>query len=265
MLRSPEGRCPATSRSYVRSVMTTQPHRRRRVAAVAVLITVVAIVAGACGSNNNKTASSSASSTTAKAAAPACAPGSISGAGSTFVQTIAQQWIKGYAAACSSATVNYQSVGSGAGIQQFTAGTVDFAGSDVVMKPEEQTAAEAKVGPVLHIPVVVGRHRHRVQPQGRHRPQAHPRSARRNLRRQDHELGRRGDQSHEHRRHPPDEGDPGRPPLRRLGHDRRLHDLPDQDRSDGLDVRRREGRPVAGGPGRQGFRRRYRRHQAAGS
>jgi phosphate transport system substrate-binding protein len=72
------------------------------------------------------------------------------------VQTIAQQWIKDFGAACPGATVNYQGVGSGAGIQQFTAGTVDFAGSDVVMKPAEQQAAEAKVGPVLHIPWSAG-------------------------------------------------------------------------------------------------------------
>jgi phosphate transport system substrate-binding protein len=43
-------------------------------------------------------------------------------------------------------------VGSGAGIQQFTAGTVDFGASDAVMKPAEEAAAVAKGGPVLHIP-----------------------------------------------------------------------------------------------------------------
>ncbi len=53
-------------------------------------------------------------------------------------------------------TVNYQGVGSGAGIQQFTAGTVDFAGSDVPLKPEELTAAEAKYGAVLQIPWTAG-------------------------------------------------------------------------------------------------------------
>jgi phosphate transport system substrate-binding protein len=48
--------------------------------------------------------------------------------------------------------VNYQSVGSGAGIQQFTAGTVDFGASDSVMKADEEAAAVAKGGAVLHIP-----------------------------------------------------------------------------------------------------------------
>src|SRR5207237_1210899 len=80
------------------------------------------------------------------------ASGTITGAGSTFVSTIAQQWIKDYETRCPGATVNYQSVGSGAGIQQFTAGTVDFGATDAVMKPEEEQAAIAKGGQVLHIP-----------------------------------------------------------------------------------------------------------------
>ena len=120
--------------------------------AFAALLVGVALVAGACGSDNNKS-STKASGTKAKVS---CATGTISGAGATFPQTIIQQWIKDYGAACAGATVNYQPVGSGAGIQQFTAGTVDFGASDAVMKPEEQTAAEAKGGPVVHVPWTAG-------------------------------------------------------------------------------------------------------------
>jgi phosphate transport system substrate-binding protein len=85
-----------------------------------------------------------------------CAPGTISGAGATFPQAIVQQWIKDYGGACPRATVAYQAVGSGAGVQQFTAGTVDFGASDAVMTPEEQQAAERTVGPVLHVPWTAG-------------------------------------------------------------------------------------------------------------
>jgi phosphate transport system substrate-binding protein len=122
------------------------PGRARWTGAAVVLM---ALVGAACGTNNNstKTASTASPKTSVQ-----CASGTISGAGSTFVQTIMQQWIKDYAAACPGATVNYQGVGSGAGIQQFTAGTVDFAGSDVVMKPEEEAAAQAKQGAVIHVP-----------------------------------------------------------------------------------------------------------------
>ena len=52
--------------------------------------------------------------------------------------------------------VNYQAVGSGAGIQQITAGTVDFGASDGIMSKDQITAAEAKGGPILHIPMVSG-------------------------------------------------------------------------------------------------------------
>ncbi|MBA3653321.1 MAG: phosphate ABC transporter substrate-binding protein PstS [Actinobacteria bacterium] len=120
------------------------------------MLTVVAatmLLAG-CGSDNNTASTAStASSPTAKVA---CATGTLSGAGATFPQAIVQQWIKDYQAACPGATVNYQAVGSGAGIQQFTAGTVDFGASDAAMKPDEEQAATAKGGQVLHIPWTAG-------------------------------------------------------------------------------------------------------------
>jgi phosphate transport system substrate-binding protein len=117
------------------------------------LLTVVA--AGACGTDKNDS-STGASSTSQATQQVACAAGASSGAGSTFVANLAQQWIKDFAARCPGATINYQGVGSGAGIQQLTSGTVDFAGSDVAMKDSEQTAAEAKNGKVLTIPWTAG-------------------------------------------------------------------------------------------------------------
>lgn len=86
----------------------------------------------------------------------ACGTGTISGAGSTFVQTILQEWISGYQRACPRATINYQGAGSGAGIQQFISQTVGFAASDVVMTPVELRAAQARGGPVLEIPWAAG-------------------------------------------------------------------------------------------------------------
>ncbi len=52
--------------------------------------------------------------------------------------------------------VNYQSIGSGGGIQQFTAKTVDFGASDVPLAPAELRAAEAAGGPVVQLPVTLG-------------------------------------------------------------------------------------------------------------
>lgn len=119
---------------------------RRGLGLVAVLA-ALSMVAAACGSDNNKKSSSSGTTVPT-----ACDPGTVSGAGSTFVANIAQQWIKEFQGKCSGATVTYQGVGSGAGIQQFTAGTVDFGASDVVMSAAEEQGAVAKGGQVSTIP-----------------------------------------------------------------------------------------------------------------
>jgi phosphate transport system substrate-binding protein len=107
------------------------------------------IAAAACGRDNGTT-----STATTKVD---CAKGAISGAGSTFQQNIEQQWSTDYAAKCAGAQVNYQGTGSGAGIEQFGAGTIDFAGSDVTMKPDEQSKADATCGSkAIHVPVTAG-------------------------------------------------------------------------------------------------------------
>ncbi len=108
-----------------------------------------ALALSACGSDNNSGASGADANIQ-------CATGSVSGAGSTFAATIVQQWRSNYSNSCPGASINYQAVGSGAGIQQLTAGTVDFAGSDVPLKPEEEKAAEAKQGDVVHVPWSAG-------------------------------------------------------------------------------------------------------------
>jgi len=77
----------------------------------------------------------------------------LNGAGATFPNIIYQRWITDYNAAHPGVELNYQSIGSGGGVQQFTDGTVDFGGSDAPMTDEEI----AKVGGnVLHIPTVLG-------------------------------------------------------------------------------------------------------------
>src|SRR5260221_13804140 len=108
-----------------------------------------ALSLAACGSNSNNksTAGSGISRGT----------GDLKGAGSTFQKNIVAEWIKNYTAACSGATLDYQGIGSGAGIKQFGAGTIDFAGSDSVMKADEQAAADAKCGSkAIHLPVTAG-------------------------------------------------------------------------------------------------------------
>jgi len=122
--------------------------RSRPILLLAVLAALVSTLA-ACGSSSSNNAGTSGGGSTSGSGASA----SINGAGSTFAQPIYDQWgskLKGQGL-----TVNYQPVGSGAGIQQLTAGTVDFAGSDPPMKDPEIAAAQAKGKPV-HIPTVLG-------------------------------------------------------------------------------------------------------------
>jgi phosphate transport system substrate-binding protein len=76
----------------------------------------------------------------------------LNGAGATFPAPLYQRWFQDYART-SGNRVNYQSVGSGAGIRQFVAGTVDFAASDEPIKAKE--AAKVKRG-VVQFPAVGG-------------------------------------------------------------------------------------------------------------
>jgi phosphate transport system substrate-binding protein len=57
----------------------------------------------------------------------------INAAGATFPAVIYQKWFQEYHKLHSDVQVNYQSIGSGAGIQQLTQGTVDFGASDMPM------------------------------------------------------------------------------------------------------------------------------------
>ena len=77
--------------------------------------------------------------------------GRLSAAGASFPAAIYQRWFQGLSS--QGVNVNYQSVGSGAGVRQFTAETVDFGASDKPMKPE----AIAKVSRgVVQIPMTAG-------------------------------------------------------------------------------------------------------------
>jgi len=82
----------------------------------------------------------------------AFAGSTLNGAGATFPAPIYQRWFQDFSSSTGN-RVNYQSVGSGAGVRQFIAGTVDFAASDEPIKPSE--ASKVKRG-VVQIPMVGG-------------------------------------------------------------------------------------------------------------
>ena len=83
------------------------------------------------------------------AALPAAAQ-QITGAGSTFVYPILSKWSEAYSK-IKGAQINYQSIGSGGGIAQIKAATVDFGASDAPLPPEQL----AQVG-LAQFPLVIG-------------------------------------------------------------------------------------------------------------
>jgi phosphate transport system substrate-binding protein len=123
---------------------------------IAALASVVAVVSlAACGSSSSTSSSGSGNAAaTSSGGSSSSGGGSILGAGSTFAAPLYDQEGSSYKRA-KGVTVNYQSVGSGAGVAQFTANTVDFGDSDVFLSDEEIKAAEAK-GKPLDIPVAFG-------------------------------------------------------------------------------------------------------------
>lgn len=105
----------------------------------------LALLAGACSGGERGAAGGD---TTAVAATGT----RLTGAGATFPNPMYQKWSDAYNKQ-TSIQVNYQSIGSGGGIRQFTEGTVDFGASDGPMT-DEQIAAVS--GNVVHIPTVLG-------------------------------------------------------------------------------------------------------------
>src|SRR3954453_6009134 len=104
----------------------------------------LAIGATACGSSNDSSPTSGSSSGSAS--------GTVNGAGSTFAAPVYQQWgstLKG-----KGVTLNFQAVGSGAGVAALGAGTADFAASDPALTPEDRKAL--KKGPAVQIPMFFG-------------------------------------------------------------------------------------------------------------
>jgi phosphate transport system substrate-binding protein len=82
----------------------------------------------------------------------AAAQVSLTGAGATFPNPIYTKWFDAYNKK-TGVQINYQSIGSGGGIRQFTEGTVDFGASDGPMNDDQIAAVK---GQVLHIPTVLG-------------------------------------------------------------------------------------------------------------
>src|SRR5438132_6316535 len=77
----------------------------------------------------------------------------LQGAGATFPNPLYQKWLSEYGKLHPNIRIDYQSIGSGGGIKQIQAQTVDFGASDSPMRDEDLKAAP---GEILHVPTVLG-------------------------------------------------------------------------------------------------------------
>jgi phosphate transport system substrate-binding protein len=134
--------------------MTKETKVRTHRIGAAALSLAAALAIAACGSSNKTTTTNGgggSGGTGTAASGGGSVNATLNGAGSTLAQPIYQQWgsnLKGQGL-----TINYNGVGSGAGIADLQTATVDFAGSDPALKPEDTKAMK---GPALQYPVAFG-------------------------------------------------------------------------------------------------------------
>ena len=123
--------------------------RRGAPAAIAL---VGILVLGACSSDGS-TGTTATGSTDSN-----CVEGSIKSSGSSAQANAMTEWINSYQTNCPGATIDYQPIGSGGGVQDFINNQTAFAGSDSALSPDEATAANARcaTGPAINIPMVGG-------------------------------------------------------------------------------------------------------------
>jgi len=116
--------------------------RFRRMSALVVGSVALMTVAAACGSSSTGTAGGTGFQGTA-----------LTAGGATFPDPIYEQWLKDFQQKESGAKINYQAIGSGGGVDGFTNGTFDFAGSDAPLQTDEIAALP---GESIEIPTVLG-------------------------------------------------------------------------------------------------------------
>jgi phosphate transport system substrate-binding protein len=125
---------------------------------------IAALTLTACGSDNNASKpSTSAGGTgtatgTASAAADCAGKNSVTAEGSTAQQNAIAEFNKVWGQVCSGKTLAYNPTGSGAGVDQFIAKQVDFAGSDSALKDDQVQKAADRCGgnPAWNLPLVFG-------------------------------------------------------------------------------------------------------------
>ncbi|KRE54720.1 phosphate ABC transporter substrate-binding protein PstS [Phycicoccus sp. Soil748] len=134
----------------------------QRLGLLASVAVVGSIALTACGSDNNN-GSDAAGGGSSSSSSSDCPTGTLNAEGSSAQKNAIDEAISAFQDTCSGATVNYNPTGSGAGIKQFLAGQVDFAGSDSALKTTEKDgkveadeAAKYCGSPAWNLPMVTG-------------------------------------------------------------------------------------------------------------
>ncbi len=141
---------------YWRNVTTVRVTPKRSVRFVALAsVTALTISLGACaGSSDTATSPEPSASAEPDASKLSLTEDvSLTGAGATFPAPLYQKWFQDLNQEYPQLKINYQGVGSGAGVEQFTQKTVDFGASDVAMTDEEIAAVDDNV---LLLPMTAG-------------------------------------------------------------------------------------------------------------
>ncbi|MFN8075485.1 MAG: phosphate ABC transporter substrate-binding protein PstS [Kineosporiaceae bacterium] len=131
-----------------------------RHARLAGVVLVGTLALAACGSDDNTTGAAS----TVSGDGGDCATGTLNAEGSSAQKNAIEEAIASYQEKCTGATINYNPTGSGAGIKQFIAAQVDFAGSDSALKTEakdgkveaDDAKARCQGNPAWDLPMVAG-------------------------------------------------------------------------------------------------------------
>jgi phosphate transport system substrate-binding protein len=120
---------------------------------------LTALTLSGCGSDNNAGTSTSSGASGSAASSAGCAgKNSLTAEGSTAQQNAIAEFNKVWGQVCPGKTLSYNPTGSGAGVDQFLAKQVDFAGSDSALSAEQgPKAAERCAGnPAWNLPLVFG-------------------------------------------------------------------------------------------------------------
>ena len=234
-LHSCRAASPASLTLVLREVHTVKIQRLGQVAALAL---VGSIALAGCGSDDN-TGSASSSSATGSAASADCFEGTLNAEGSSAQKNAFEEAAASFLEKCPGATMNYNPTGSGAGIKQFIAGQVDFAGSDSALKTEEKDGDRGRHGqdaagpPAWNLPMVVGPVAIAYNVDGVDKLVLTADGARRDLQRHDQDVERPDHRHAQPGRDPAVDRHQGVLPLRRVGHHRELHEVPHHRRADG--------------------------------